>query len=164
MLQIIVLTHFFGNSQVYSFTNNFTIFYNRDSSSYHVRFMLLLVLSHLCTEWYEICLLFYEPLDGVILVSQSCGKIKMFLKWLSSFYRFTPLLATLTCFFKASLLFIFFGEINCFFAFNQLCISLSKSIYFIVSVSRGSIKKRGTKIFFTYKIERRDCSSSAGRL
>lgn len=51
-----------------------------------------------------------------------------------------------------------------FFAFNQLCISLSRSIYFIVSVSRGSIKKRGAKFFFTYKIERRDCSFSAGRL
>lgn len=114
MLQIIVLIHFFGNSQVYSFTDNFTIIYNRDSSSYHVRFLLLLVLSHLWTEWYEIGLLFYEPLDGVILVSQSCGKIKMLLKWLSIFYRFIPLLTTLICFFKASLLFIFFGEINCF--------------------------------------------------
>lgn len=50
MLQIIVLIHFFGNSQVYSFTDNFTIIYNRDSSSYHVRFLLLLVLSHLWTE------------------------------------------------------------------------------------------------------------------
>ena len=50
MLQVIVLIRFFGNSQVYSFTNNFTIIYNRDSSSYHVRFMLLLVLSHLWTE------------------------------------------------------------------------------------------------------------------
>lgn len=164
MLQIIVLIHFFGNSQVYSFTDNFTIIYNRDSSSYHVRFLLLLVLSHLWTEWYEIGLLFYEPLDGVILVSQSCGKIKMLLKWLSIFYRFIPLLTTLICFFKASLLFIFFGEINCFFAFNQLCISLSKSINFIVSVSSGSIKKHRAKIFFTYKIERRDCSFSAGRL
>lgn len=114
MLQVIVLIHFFGNSQVYSFTNNFTIIYNRDSSSYHVRFMLLLVLIHLWTEWYEIGLLFYEPLDGVVLVSQSWGKIKILLKWLSSFCRFISLLATLTCFFKASLLIIFCGEIYCF--------------------------------------------------
>lgn len=134
MLQVIVLIHFFGNSHVHSFTDNFTIIYNRDSSSYHVRFMLVLFLSHLWTEWYEIGLFFI------------------------------PLLATLICFFKASLLFIFFGRDKLFFAFNQLCISLSKSINFTVSVSLGSIKKRGAKIFFTYKIERRDCSFSAVRL
>lgn len=159
MLQVIVLIHFFGNSQVYSFTNNFTIIYNRDSSSYHVRFMLLLVLSHLWSEWYEIGLLFYEPLDGVVLVSQSWGKIKISLKWLSSFCRFISLLATLTCFFKASLLIIFCGEIYCFLHSTNFALVFPE-----VSVSRGSIKKRGTKFFFTYKIERRDCSFSAGRL
>lgn len=34
MLQVIVLIHFFGNSQVYGFTNNFTIIYNPPHITY----------------------------------------------------------------------------------------------------------------------------------
>lgn len=131
---MLLLIHFFGNSHVHSFTDNFTIIYNRDSSSYHVRFMLVLFLSHLWTEWYEI------------------GPF------------FILLLATLICFFKASLLFIFFGEINCFLHSTNFALVFPKVSISAVSVSLGSIKKRGAKIFFTYKIERRDCSFSAVRL
>ena len=70
----------------------------------------------------------------------------------------------LNLFFQSIFIVHFFWRDKLFFAFNQLCISLSKSINFIVSVSSGSIKKHRAKIFFTYKIERRDCSFSAGRL